>query len=281
MITCNIMGGLGNQLFQIFTTISYAIQTRNVFYFYESEFIGGVGSTNKRDTYWDNFLFKLKPFLRKEFPSLKIIQETDFTFNQIPLTNFVGKDVCLHGYFQSYKYFQSTYKTIYRLLNIDNHKKKVIQLLEEMNVSLHCENTVSLHFRLGDYKKLQYKHPLMTDDYYKQSLDYIFSHKQNVTHVLYFCEDEDIDEITVRIQKLELLFPRIVFTKVTSDLKDWEQMIIMSCCKYNVVANSSFSWWAAYLNSNEDKIICYPSNWFTSGVNIDTNDLCPEEWIKI
>ena len=276
MITCNIMGGLGNQLFQIFTTISYAIQTRNVFYFYETESTGGVGSTNKRETYWDNFLSKLKPFLKKEFPPLKIIQETKFTFNQIQLTNFVGKDVCLHGYFQSYKYFQTTYKTIYRLLNIDEHKKNVKQ-----KANINFDNTVSLHFRLGDYKQLQHKHPLMTDDYYKQSLECIFSYTQNVRNVLYFCEEEDIHEITVRIHKLQLLFPHIVFTRATNDLKDWEQMILMSCCKYNIIANSSFSWWAAYLNTNEDKIVCYPSNWFTCDANIDTKDLCLEEWIKI
>jgi len=275
MITCNIMGGLGNQLFQIFTTISYAIQTRNVFYFYDSDFTGGGGSTNKRDTYWNNLLSKLKPFLRKEFPQLKIIQETKFTFNKIPLTSLIGKDICLHGYFQSYKYFQSTYKTIYRLLNIDNHKQNVKKLVNDV------DDTVSLHFRLGDYKQLQHKHPLMTDDYYKQSLEYIFSHTQNVTNVLFFCEDEDVDEITGRIHNLQLLFPHVEFNRASSDLKDWEQMILMSCCKYNIIANSSFSWWAAYLNSNEDKIVCYPSTWFGPSVNHDIKDLFPIEWIKI
>jgi hypothetical protein len=269
------MGGLGNQLFQIFTTISYAIQTRNVFYFYEFEFTGGVGTTNKRETYWNNFLSKLKLFLRKEFPPLKIIQETNFTFNQIPLTNIIGKDICLHGYFQSYKYFQSTYKTIYRLLNIDEHKKNVIKLVNDV------DDTVSIHFRLGDYKKLQDMHPLITDDYYKQALEYIFIHTKNVTSVLFFCEDEDIDEITVRIHNLQLLFPLVEFNRASNNLKDWEQMILMSCCKYNIIANSSFSWWAAYLNSNEDKIVCYPSTWFGSSLSHDTKDLCPEEWIKI
>ena len=281
MITCNIMGGLGNQLFQIFTTISYAIQTRNVFYFYESEFTGGVGITIKRDTYWDNLLSKLKPFLRKEFPPLKIIQEKIFTFNQIPLTNMIGKDICLHGYFQSYKYFQSTYKTIYRLLNIDNHKKNVKKLLKDLNISIDFENTVSIHFRLGDYKTLQDSHPLMTDDYYKKALEYIFIHTKNVTNVLFFCEDEDIEEITIRIHNLQLLFPHVEFNRASNNLKDWEQLLLMSCCKYNIIANSSFSWWAAYLNSNEDKIICYPSTWFGPSINHDTKDLCPEEWIKI
>ena len=81
MITCILIGGLGNQLFQIFTTISYAIRTRNVFKFYDNDFTGGVGNTIKRDTYWENLLYKLKPFLQKEFPSLETIKEKEFAYN--------------------------------------------------------------------------------------------------------------------------------------------------------------------------------------------------------
>jgi hypothetical protein len=53
----------------------------------------------------------------------------------------------------------------------------------------------------------------------------------------------------------------------------------MSCCNYNIIANSSFSWWGAYLNTNPNKIVCYPKTWFVN--NTDTSDLCPLEWKKI
>jgi hypothetical protein len=56
-------------------------------------------------------------------------------------------------------------------------------------------------------------------------------------------------------------------------------MLLMSCCKHNIIANSSFSWWGAYFNSNADKIVCYPEVWFAN--NTDTSDLCPLEWIKM
>ena len=76
MITCNLMGGLGNQLFQIFTTISYAIRTQQMFHFYNSEFT--IGSI-KRETYWESLFSRLKPFLHKEFPPLEIIKEKEFS----------------------------------------------------------------------------------------------------------------------------------------------------------------------------------------------------------
>ena len=64
--------------------------------------------------------------------------------------------------------------------------------------------------------------------------------------------------------------------------QDWQQMLVMSCCHHNIIANSSFSWWGAYLNKNIRKIVCYPSKWFGPKTqHHDTSDLCPEEWTKI
>ena len=297
MLTCSLMGGLGNQLFQIFTTISYAIKTRNMFSFYNAEFTGGIGKTIKRDTYWENLLSKLQPFLKTEFPTFNIIQESQFGFTEIPLTIFIHKNVRLRGYFQSYKYFQNTYATIYRLLNIDAHKddvKSKIKNIAEATpikrknnnfVGLHNDynNTISIHFRLGDYKNLQHIHPIMPYEYYQTALNYILDNTNQpvATRVLFFCEEDDLSDVTVTINKLKENFPQIAFERASPELQDWEQMLLMSCCKYNIIANSTFSWWGAYFNTNEFKLVCYPSLWFGPSVTHNTKDLFPDEWVKI
>ena len=112
------MGGLGNQLFQIFATISYAIKAHVPFAFLNVESLGGGEGTTKRHTYWKSLFYKLKPFLKDSFPQLKYVRENGFQYNSFNTQFFMGNDACLHGYFQSYMYFQEYYKQIYSLLDI-------------------------------------------------------------------------------------------------------------------------------------------------------------------
>jgi len=274
MITCNLIGGLGNQLFQIFTTISYAIRTRQMFKFYNCEFTQGVV---KRETYWENMLSKLKPFLYNTFPPLEVIHEKTFSYNEIPLSNMVTKDICLHGYFQSYKYFQNTYSTIYRLLDIDKQKN---DLLKSYYDCFFDDNSISLHFRIGDYKKYPDIYPILSYEYYKDALEFIQITNPSATNVIFFCENDDVDQAIQTIDALQVAFPKLLFERAPHSLKDWQQMLLMSCCRNNIIANSSFSWWGAYLNSHKDKIVCYPKSWFTHLVKHDTKDLCPSEWVS-
>jgi hypothetical protein len=83
------------------------------------------------------------------------------------------------------------------------------------------------------------------------------------------------------INRLENEFQDYKFFRGGNKLEDWEQMLLMSCCHHNIIANSSFSWWAAYFNFWSDKIICYPSVWFGEVSKINTKDLCPPEWNRI
>jgi hypothetical protein len=277
------MGGLGNQIFQIFATISYAIKSKNRFQFLNLTTLGG-GSTTVRYTFWETFFSNLKPFLIKELPQpIHVIREKGFPYNELSVREMVNRNVMIYGYFQSYKYFHENYSIIYRLLNIDKMKT---DLLNNINLSspeyLDLENTVSMHFRIGDYKKIQEFHPLATYDFYERSLLYMKITKPNVNfRILYFCEDCDIDDVLIIINKLITNYPMYTFTRGTNTLEDWQQMLLMSCCHHNIIANSSFSWWSAYLNSNSDKIVCYPSVWFGQVANNDTRDLCPINWIKI
>jgi len=283
MITCNLMGGLGNQIFQIFTTISYAIKSRNKFTFLNLSVLGG-GSTTVRYTFWESFFSTMKPFLISELPqNIHVIKENGFLYKELSVGEMVNRNVMIYGYFQSYKYFQENYAIIYRMLNIEKMKN---DLLKNLNLSspeyLDLENTVSMHFRIGDYKKIQDFHPLATYDFYERSLLYMQISKSNINFtVLYFCEDCDIDDVLIIINKLTTNYPMYNFKRGTNTLEDWQQMLLMSCCHHNIIANSSFSWWSAYLNTNTDKIVCYPSVWFGQAANNDTKDLCPHNWIRV
>lgn len=280
MITCNLMGGLGNQIFQIFATISYAIKSKNQFKFLNLATLGG-GSTTMRYTFWETFFVNLKPFLIAELPqNIHVIREQGFPYNALHIYEMVNRNVVIFGYFQSYKYFQENYEIIYRMLNIDKMKNDLLGTIDLS--SDYLENTVSMHFRIGDYKKVQEFHPLATYTYYENSLQHfnsIFPDKE--FNILYFCEETDIDDVLTIIHKLTAKFPLYKFQRGEKSLEDWQQMLLMSCCHHNIIANSSFSWWSAYLNSKQDKVVCYPSVWFGQSANNDTKDLCPSNWIKI
>ena len=106
--------------------------------------------------------------------------------------------------------------------------------------------------------------------------------KKDDWDIIYFCEQKDNVAVKQRLRKIKQNFPNLVFHKAQDEMKDWEQLLLMSCSDHNIIANSTFSWWAAYLNQNPQKIVCYPSTWF-GPANIDkiTTDLCPPSWIKI
>jgi hypothetical protein len=274
------MGGLGNQIFQIFTTLAYAIKSGNVFLFSDVTTLGS-GTTTIRHTYWNTFFARLKHVTTNVFPELKVIKEKGYEYNEIDVTELKDQNILLFGYFQSYKYFEQEFNTICSLIKLKELKEAVLNNSEYSREFL--QDTISVHFRIGDYKKVQHHHPLMTYEYYEQSLLYIASNEPNDKHVLYFCEESDILDVLIIINRLKLKFNNLKFTRCSSKLSDWEQMLLMSLCRYNVIANSSFSWWGAYFNSRDDKTVCYPSKWFGESATAthDVKDLCPPEWVKI
>lgn len=279
MITCNLMGGLGNQIFQIFATIAYSIKSKNKFQFLAQETLGG-GSCTLRYTFWNTFFSSLKPFLITNLPPVNVIRENGFTYNELPVGSMVETNVLIHGYFQSDKYFKDQFEMICRVIGLEKKKQSVLDTLRLNKEDLN--NTISMHFRLGDYKKLSDFHPIATPQYYENALNHFNSKfPEEKFSILYFCEDQDINDVQITIQNLENKFLNYKFIRGDNTLPDWQQMLYMSLCRHNIIANSSFSWWGAYFNTNPDKVVCYPSVWFGQTANIDTKDLCPQEWIKL
>ena len=280
MITCNLMGGLGNQIFQIFTTIAYSIKSKNKFTFLNVEQLG-EGSTTVRTTFWNTFFAKLNPFLVDKLPQpIYVVREKNFTFNELPVYGMKDNNIMLYGYFQSYKYFHNEFLTICRIIDIYSMKKNLLKKVTYDNSFL--ENTISLHFRIGDYKKIQDYHPIMPKEYYLNALKLIKQLSPTTNfNVMFFCEDGDIEDVNESISFLKENYPEYNFIRGDNDLEDWEQMLLMSCCHHNIIANSSFSLWGAIFNFKPDKMVCYPSKWFGPTAKHNTKDLCPNEWFKI
>ena len=295
MISCIIMGGLGNQLFQIYTTMALSMEMKTNFIFPKVKL-----ETDKRsDTYWDTFLKELeKNTMLIDIKKLKypVYKEKEFKYNKIQIMpDLIKKNggVMLYGYFQSYKYFDNEYKNITKYIKLDESRSDVRNMYYKKYEN---SNVISAHFRMGDYKNLQNCHPILGEDYYINSINFILSKKRSTIKwtVLYFCEEEDMDEVKSKVEKIkkecmeyfcekgqecELEFER---AGGECKIEDWRQLLLMSCCQHNIIANSSFSWWAAYFNDNSEKIICYPERWFGLQLsNHNTSDMCPKSWNKI
>ena len=274
MISCLLVGGLGNQLFQIFTTIAYSIENDMPFMFNNKKTTLGM---TYRETYWNTFLILLQPYLVddlifKKYLSLPL-KEKGFKYNSLPYIPYKNTNIQLIGYFQSYKYFEKYQKSILSLLNIEEQKLEIIK-----SYSRNYKNTISMHFRIGDYKNLSNIYPILNLNYYKKALQNILFNNKEL-EVLYFCEEKDKKNVDIIINELIKEFKEIKFECIEFNILDWQQMLIMSCCKYNIIANSTFSWWGAYFNSNDNKIICYPHVWFKKNDELD--DLFPKDWIKV
>lgn len=276
MITCNLKGGLGNQLFEIFATMSYSIDYNHLFYF-KNTYALNSGVT-QRHTYWHSLLIFMRKHLTETtyINKLTIVREKSFNYEELPMITPLD-NIILDGYFQSPKYFEKNYKQIYDFLQFEVLRKKAIS-----KYNYNYKEFISMHFRQGDYKNLQHTHPILSYKYYENSLKEILKKTNSKTpKVLYFCEKEDNEEIEKIINDIKKTFKYLAFIKVTDDVEDWQQLLLMSACGNNIIANSSFSWWGAYLNTNPTKIVCYPEVWFGTKVTHDTKDLFPESWTKI
>lgn len=259
MITCNLMGGLGNQLFIIFTTIATAMRNNHLFIFaYSTTLTNGC---TIRYTYWESLLYRLKAWTTIN-PSLfrnniKIIESGIPIL--VPDTNSMYE---LNGYFQNTKYFNDEYHEISRLIGIEERRQEMRKVLamEFANSS----TIISLHFRLGDYLKLGL-HP-MSVKYYVDAIQFILGKCQDSHPIIIACffEQSDIILVEQMISQLELEFNKLIFHKMSNTLlDDWQQLLLMSVCDHHIVANSTYSWWATYIakmsDENPVKICYYPS----------------------
>ena len=187
------------------------------------------------------------------------------------------------------KYFDEYKATIFKLIRLEDTRAKVVKMYACLNMNgekyEQFDEMISMHFRIGDYIKYPDIHPILSYDYYYNSLLFIKKNDapDSNKNVLYFCEDENVEQVNTCIARLQKDFPDTRFCRAPEILEDWQQLILMSCCKYNIIANSTFSWFGAYFYVFPNKIVCYPSLWFGKRLSHSTKDLFPPQpmWNKI
>ncbi|WP_394902531.1 alpha-1,2-fucosyltransferase [Bacteroides xylanisolvens] len=172
------------------------------------------------------------------------------------------------GYWQSYKYFSSIESEVRKIFTfpialMDNYNKNLCDVILS-------SNSVSLHIRRGDYVGNYIYEDIATLDYYQRALDYM---DRKVPNMKLFLFSNDVEWC---LNNLNLRNCTVVSHNIGKN-SFWD-MYLMSSCKHNIIANSSFSWWGAWLNTNPDKIVVSPKRWINDNrVNID--DIIPETWI--
>ena len=133
-------------------------------------------------------------------------------------------------------------------------------------------NAVSLHVRRDDYLSAQYAQGfggICTKEYYQNAISVI---NERIEHPQLFVFSDDINWCHENLD-----VANAVFVDCNHGDESWQDMYLMSCCKHNIIANSTFSWWGAWLNENPDKIVVAPDKWW-NGLK---DDVVPEEWIRI
>ena len=187
----------------------------------------------------------------------------------------------MQGYFQSFKYFQDQKNEIDNLIGLKELRSNIFSTYSQyFNTK---KPLISLHFRMGDYKYLTNFHTILDNEYYVNAITFIKETlKIDQLAILYFNEKQDDIIINKKISALKSEFSNCEFIQIDHSIEDWKQLLIMACCNHNIIANSSFSWWGAYLNTYEYNIVCYPDIWFgTKLLKKNTKDLFPNNWNKI
>jgi len=203
----------------------------------------------------------------KIFSELNRDEPTNPTLIKFPFQyidyNVIDNSI-IDGFFQSEKYFNHHRKEILKLFEIPDSVKNTIY---EKYGNILNGKTTSLHVRRGDYVRHPNHHPTCSLEYYREAISKV----DGDTTLVIFSDD-------IGWCQEHLNYNNSIYIE---NEKDYIELYLMSFCDNNIIANSSFSWWGAWLNKNDNKIVVGPKAWFGSAINHDTSDIIPESWITI
>jgi len=255
-VTTKLVGGLGNFMFQIAATYGYALKNS---YTPAITLQDTFPVHNPFHTYNTDIFEKVIP-VHLPLESFQRYIEPTFNYQEIP--NY-ETNLILDGYFQSEKYFTHCKEFIKDLFTPPN-KQQALELFEHYKDTPIC----SMHVRRGDYVEKQQYHPIQPLTYYYEAMKYMPSDTK------YLIFSNDIEWCKTNFKGENFFF--------VEGNKDSDDLLLMSCCNHNIIVNSSFSWWAAWLNENKNKTVIAPKNWFGPAYkHLDVSDIYCSDWIVI
>lgn len=289
MIKCYLFGGIGNQMFQYLSGI-YLSKKNNMKVKFDYKFINSFNSQHNNKNL--DKIFKLEDRLFfKETNSIflnfnKILK---FFFNVLCIlkykTNFISDYNYINNlnkkkFYLMFGYFQNIYNINKKTLDIENFFKfKETYFKNDLYKKvIEYENSVCLHIRRGDYltRKHKKKYIILNEEYYLKAIDFINKKKNNL-HFFIFSDDKEYAKNFCNKLQDYNKFSYTLMNKNSSDL----DLFLMSRCKNFIIANSTFSWWAAIISKNKNKITITPRKWFKNKNDNENNKLILEQWIKI
>lgn len=290
MIISRITSGLGNQLFQYAVARHLALKNKTALYLDLSYYKYKYDTDTPRAFKLGHFsvpyrilqqspveyLSKATKLLpnRSLPPFFLFLKEKHFHFDeQVPATR--GQCITLDGFWQSEAYFRENADTIRRELMLTGAPSPEFEAYQQQIGE--ASMPVSVHVRRGDYVN----HPEFSQTFGFVGLEYYKEAIRQVTNLLespqfYVFSD---DQAWVR-QNLPLP-GSTVFVQNTGPDSDVADLVLMSRCRHHIIANSSFSWWGAWLNPNSDKAVITPKNWYKNKPDWNTKDLLPSTWLAL
>jgi hypothetical protein len=258
IVSCRVTGGLGNFMFQI--SAAYSVSLRD-----GKEFICDTSDShtghNPYSKYIDNIFRKIK--FTNEFPSFDcFFEDSSLRYEEIPK---MDKNVKLFGYFGSEKYFVNYRDEILDLFEIDEESNNY--LYKKYSDLISSPNTCSIHVRRGDYLSLQ--------DYHKvQGIEYFINSYNEMGHdkkYLIFSDDPEWCK-----QNFNFIEDKVII----EGNQDYLDLYLMSFCKNNIISNSTFGWWGAWLNKNIGKKVIIPEIWYGPKYShLSIRDIICKGWV--
>ncbi len=288
MLIMRYNGGLGNQMFQYAAVASLANKLNTDFYFdcdffnqrYSRPYQMDIFQEDKREI--DGFKYKalwaLRRYVKDNFFGLNVYREDDFNWEE--RFDQIHDNTYIYGFFQSHKYINE--ELIKKLFSF-RYEPSTFNL--ELINKIHSEDSISMHIRRGDYVQKKryasvYNH--LDFNYYSKALE-IIADKVQSPKIYVFSDDIEWVKENFSFNNCPKCIEKkaiVEFVSHNQGASSWEDLRLMSKCKHNIIANSSFSWWGAYLNSNPNKMVVAPEKWFQKIQN-NPRDLYPDSWILL